>query len=256
MVSTILDSSKIESLRNLDLNLNCSTNQKCLISAAIFVINLEDLCYSIEILRDIVREGKIVISIVMRRVFKFKLSDWLSNQIGPITINLKTQLRKSFFPMLIFNEETACSTYPFQNDETIVWFPNNFLRNVARLPQKQTEGLNLPDFFIGIDVDLVPSPEFVAQMSNFIATNPQREMNLYLVVVFEAKNLEIISNIQNKKDLMKKYPDSVNIFHSWCDVCYNYYDYDRWLNLKSSEETPQVGYEVQYKLSFEPYFLG
>ena len=180
--------------------------------------------------------------------------------------------------MLIFNEETACSTYPFQNDETIVWFPNNFLRNVARLPQKQgsthrlvsapagsgawipaqkqTEGLNLPDFFIGIDVDLVPSPQFVAQLSNFVATKPQKEMNLYLVVVFEAQNEKVISNIKNKEDLMKNYPDSVNIFHSWCDVCYNYYDYDRWLNLKSSEKTPEVGYEVQYKLSFEPYFLA
>ena len=158
--------------------------------------------------------------------------------------------------MLIFNEETACSTYPFQNDETIVWFPNNFLRNVARLPQKQTEGLNLPDFFIGIDVDLVPSPQFVAQLSNFVVTKPQKEMNLYLVVVFEAQNEKVISNIKNKEDLMKNYPDSVNIFHSWCDVCYNYYDYDRWFNLKSSEETPEVSYEVQYKLSFEPYFLG
>ena len=158
--------------------------------------------------------------------------------------------------MLIFNEETACSTYSFQNDETIVWFPNNFLRNVARLPQKQTEGLNLPDFFIGIDVDLIPSPQFVAQLSNFVATKPQKEMNLYLVVVFEAQNEKVISNIKNKEDLMKNYPDSVNIFHSWCDVCYKYYDYDRWLNLKSSEETPEVGYEVQYKLSFEPYFLA
>ena len=99
--------------------------------------------------------------------------------------------------MLIFNEETACSTYPFQNDETIVWFPNNFLRNVARLPQKQTEGLNLPDFFIGIDVDLVPSPQFVAQLSNFVATKPQKEMNLYLVVVFEAQNEKVLSNIQS-----------------------------------------------------------
>ena len=77
MVSTILDSSKIESLRNLDLNLKCSTNQKCLISAAIFVINLEDLCYAIETLRDIVSGGNIVISIVIRRVFKMGLSDWL-----------------------------------------------------------------------------------------------------------------------------------------------------------------------------------
>ena len=73
MVSTILDSSKIESLRILHLNLKCSTNQQCLISAAIFVINLEDLCYSIETLREIVSERNIVISIVIRRVLKFGL---------------------------------------------------------------------------------------------------------------------------------------------------------------------------------------
>ena len=78
--------------------------------------------------------------------------------------------------MLIFNEENACSTYSFQNEEKIVWFPNNFLRNAARLPQKQSEiGLNLPDFFIGIDVDLVPSPQFVEDLSNFISTKPQKE---------------------------------------------------------------------------------
>ena len=157
--------------------------------------------------------------------------------------------------MLIFNEEIACSTYPFQNEEKIVWFPNNFLRNAARLPQKQME-FNLPDFFIGIDVDLVPSPQFVAHLSNFISTKPKQEMSLYLVIVFEAKNQKVISSIQDKKDLIKNYPNSVNIFHSWCDVCYNYYDYERWLNLKSFEEAPEVGYEVPYKLSFEPYFLG
>jgi len=228
MVSTILDSSKIESLRSLHSKLTCSISQKCFISAAIFVNNLEDLCYSIDALRDIVRGGNIVISIV---------------------------IRKSFFPMLIFNEESACSTYPYRYEEEIVWFPNNFLRNVARLPQKQTE-LNLPDFFIGIDVDLVPSPKFVENLSNFISTQAQRENDLYLIVVFEAKNQDVISSIQNKKDLVNKYPESVNIFHSWCDVCYNYYDYDRWLKLKFLEDLPEVGYEVQYKLSFEPYFLA
>ena len=81
-------------------------------------------------------------------------------------------------------------------------------------------------------------------------------MNLYLVIVFEAENQKVISSIKNKEDLIQNYPDSVNIFHSWCDVCYNYYDYEKWLNLKSTAEAPEVGYEVPYKLSFEPYFLG
>ena len=84
----------------------------------------------------------------------------------------------------------------------------------------------------------------------------QKEMNLYFVIVFEAKNQKVISSIRNKADLIQNYPDSVNIFHSWRDVCYNYYDYEKWLNLKSTAETPEVGYEVPYKLSFEPYFLG
>ena len=100
----------------------------------------------------------------------------IKSEINHKSNNLKTQLRKSFFPMLIFNEENACSTFPFQNEEKIVWFPNNFLRNAARLPQKQSEiGLNLPDFFIGIDVDLLPSPQFVEDLSNFISTKPQEE---------------------------------------------------------------------------------
>ena len=55
--------------------------------------------------------------------------------------------------------------------------------------------------------------------------------------------------------MKKNYPDSVNIFHSWCNVCYNFYDYEKWLNLVETTDT-KVGYEVQYKLSFEPYFLA
>ena len=98
MVSTILDSSKIESLRNLDLNLKCSTNQKCLISAAIFVINLEDLCYAIETLRDIVSGGNIVISIVIRRVFKLGLSDWL---LKGFSVRMVGNQRMHFFRISI-----------------------------------------------------------------------------------------------------------------------------------------------------------
>ena len=116
-----------------------------------------------------------------------------------MSINLKTNVRKSFFPMLIFNEETACSTYPMKYDEKIIWFPNNFLRNVARLPQKQTENVKIPDFFIGIDVDLVPSPRFTEQMTDFISKAPQKEKNLYLVVVFEAKNQDVIASIKDRE---------------------------------------------------------
>ena len=69
----MLDSSKIESLKTLDFKLNCSMNQKCLISAAIIISDLEDLCFSIGKLRDLAIEGNIIISIVVRRDFELRL---------------------------------------------------------------------------------------------------------------------------------------------------------------------------------------
>ena len=100
MVSTILDSSKIESLKTLHMNLSCSSSQKCLISAAIFVSNLEDLCYSIDTLRDIVRGGNIVISIVIRNVFW--TSDWFMH------------LRRSDWPFENVSKKKLFSNVDFQ----------------------------------------------------------------------------------------------------------------------------------------------
>ena len=68
------------------------------ISAAIFVINLEDLCYAIETLRDIVSGGNIVISIVIRRVFKLGLSDWL---LKGFSVRMVGNQRMHFFRISI-----------------------------------------------------------------------------------------------------------------------------------------------------------
>ena len=73
LVTTMLDSSKIESLKTLDFKLKCSMNQKCLISAAIIISDLEDLCYSIGKLRDLAIGRNIIISIVVRPNFKLRI---------------------------------------------------------------------------------------------------------------------------------------------------------------------------------------
>ena len=72
-------------------------------------------------------------------------------------------------------------------------------------------GSNLPDFFIGIDVDLVPSPDFVIQLSNFISTKPQKEKNLYSVIVFEAKDEEVISSIKGRVTYCSETVDVVTV---------------------------------------------
>ena len=73
LVTTMLDSSKIESLKSLDFKLKCPMNQKCLISAAIIISDLEDLCYSIGKLRDLAIGRNIIISIVVRRDLELRL---------------------------------------------------------------------------------------------------------------------------------------------------------------------------------------
>ena len=73
----MLDSSKIESLKSLQLKIKCQINKKCLISAAIIVSNQDDLCFSIGKLREIASGGNIAISLAIRRVFRFKLSNSL-----------------------------------------------------------------------------------------------------------------------------------------------------------------------------------
>ena len=130
MVSTILDSSKIDTLGNLHLNLKCSANQKCLISAAIFVINLEDLCYSIETLRDIVSEGNIVISIVIRRVFKLGFSDWSQ------TLFLKIPKNRIFEKLSIRTglKNEILNFFPRNFRKIDKWFMRNL--RMGSLPEK------------------------------------------------------------------------------------------------------------------------
>jgi len=117
---------------------------------------------------------------------------------------------------------------PYKLVEKIAWFPNNLLRNVARLPNN----IHLaPTYFIGIDVDLIPSLQFNKKISGFIDHLSFRHETVYLIPVFEAKNLSIIENINSKIDLMEAYKNgTVHIFHNWCTVCYNYYDYDKWFS--------------------------
>ncbi|CAG5112348.1 Oidioi.mRNA.OKI2018_I69.chr2.g6573.t1.cds [Oikopleura dioica] len=48
------------------------------------------------------------------------------------------------------------------------------------------------------------------------------------------------------------------MFHAWCtEWCYSFYNYEKWFEETSkNSEIARVGYEIKYKLSFEPYYIG
>ena len=129
-----------------------------------------------------------------------------------------------------FSEASLCNHLPFKLNQKINWFPNNLLRNVARLPNSIN---STPPYFIGIDVDLIPSIDFTNKISNFLErmSHNYEASKIYLIPVFESDSLSVIDNIWTKADLEQMYRNNyVNIFHSWCNVCYNYYDYDKWFS--------------------------
>ena len=144
--------------------------------------------------------------------------------------------------------EKCLTVYKKTEKSSSKWFPNNLLRNVAR----KIVG---PTWFFLIDVDLRPSPNLYGKLNDFVRSQNLNKMDLYLITVFETdmKNLEII---ENKNDLKENYDSGkVRIFHSWCDICYGFYDYSKFFSLPA-ENLLYAGYEVKYKLSFEPYYLG
>ena len=224
-ISTILDSSRIEYLKLLHWKLSEEeTGQLPLISAAIYAKNIADLCFIIDATRNI----PIVISLVIDR---------------------------SFFIHGYIDESVICSTFPYADtfDKTTVWFPNNLLRNVARLPNSADA---LPELFLSIDVDLIPSSRFLTKINAYLQNRQVPKDELLLIIVFETRELSAVKLIETKSELEAFYKNgTVQIFHQWCDVCYNFYDYPKWFKLADTEEV-YPGYAVNYRLSFEPYFLA
>jgi hypothetical protein len=131
------------------------------------------------------------------------------------------------------------------------WFPNNLLRNVAR---------NLTttcDYFLLIDIDLGISPGFVERLEIFLKNiSNTNSKDLLLVPVFEKESSTEINSFQ---DLEENYENGkVQMFHAWCtEWCYSFYNFPKWFDkTKQNPNRTEVGYEIKYKLSFEPYYLG
>lgn len=120
---------------------------------------------------------------------------------------------------------SQCAENSVVQTEFINWFPNNLLRNVAR----NVSEIGI-EWFVLLDVDLVPSGYLYQTLDAFVRRGNVSNLDIYLILVFEAR--EGVSNIDSKLELTNLFNiGEIKQFHSWCNVCYGYYDYKKWLSL-------------------------
>ena len=141
-------------------------------------------------------------------------------------------------------------------------YPNNLLRNVA-ISNAQTE------FVFVIDIDMLPSANlhrnFVDFAQRHYKTSPNRILEkdtAFVIPAFELQNGVPIP--KDKKSLLQlwKQREVRPFYYEMCWRCQKPTDYDAWRNLSASSTTSSlasalsIGYEVEWKDPWEPFYIG
>ena len=128
-------------------------------------------------------------------------------------------------------------------------YPNNLLRNVAT-SNAETE------YIFVIDIDMLPSSNLNGDFTDFAKqTRISDERTMFVVPAFELQNGLSVPN--NKKSLLQlwKRREVRPFYYEMCWRCQKPTDYDAWRNLSYSASL-SVGYEVEWKDPWEPFYIG
>ena len=136
-------------------------------------------------------------------------------------------------------------------------YPNNLLRNVA-ISNAQTE------YTFVVDIDMLPSSNLHRDFSDFIDRHYRTTHNkilekdtAFVIPTFELQNG--ISVPRDKKSLLQlwKQREVRPFYYEMCWRCQKPTDYDAWRNLShSSASALSIGYEVEWKDPWEPFYIG
>ena len=135
-------------------------------------------------------------------------------------------------------------------------YPNNLLRNVA-LESSMTE------FTMVIDIDMVPSNNLRQELVQFLHRSPEGQSSSQHPTVFIVPAFEIQREVtlpQKKEDLLKLWDLHLvrPFYFEACWKCQKYTDYESWKSLLKSHGDTEltVGYEVEWKDPWEPFYVG
>ncbi|XP_014289932.1 beta-1,4-glucuronyltransferase 1 isoform X1 [Halyomorpha halys] len=155
------------------------------------------------------------------------------------------------FPTLDVGNNSVGS---FQNYDSIMDYPNNLLRNVARRASHT-------EFIFTIDVDMVPSEnlrqEFLlfATKKGLFRKNRRYDKTVFVIPVFEAK--EAVSPPLNKPQLLSLIETGeVRPFYAQiCPKCQDLTNYEGWLNEPPGSEMATI-FDVLWKDPWEPFYIA
>lgn len=130
-------------------------------------------------------------------------------------------------------------------------YPNNLLRNVARLGAKT-------NFILTVDVDILPNPGLYTKMLHFFNERNSDEnlrQTAFVLPVFEVEESKFIP--ENKDQLTAAISSGTvrQFYVEACFRCQSPTDYNYWLTLESSISNLQVAYTVEYQSMWEPFVI-
>ena len=137
----------------------------------------------------------------------------------------------------------------FDKDQIV--YPHNVLRNVAR-------SAVYTEFFLLIDVDLLPSSGLRKNFVNFVTKNEKwddhEDSQVYIVPAFEmASNQEMPKSKADLTDLYSK--KQLRAFHTdTCENCHKPEKFEKWSSLPEGDLA--VGFEAEWSEHWEPFYFA
>nr|XP_033810318.1 beta-1,4-glucuronyltransferase 1 [Geotrypetes seraphini] len=134
---------------------------------------------------------------------------------------------------------------------TNISYPNNLLRNVARVAA-------MAHYVLVIDVDILPSeglrPAFLA-LATSRGKEHSGEQAVFVIPAFEIRHARKVPG--DKAELLQLYQvgEIRPFYEELCPRCQTPLNYSHWLNLPAKPSL-QVAYTMEWKDPWEPFYIG
>ena len=152
----------------------------------------------------------------------------------------------------------------FYGEQKDVLYPNNLLRNVARLNSHTSHILMM-------DIDLIPSNQLQGNFLNFLYqtlkhsnefvadwSSSKEEKTVFVLPTYEIAHKNIKKPPRTKRQLLVAIGIGTArpFYAAICRKCQMYTEYEKWQTLPVEGGELSIGYEVQWRDPWEPFYIA
>ncbi len=180
--------------------------------------------------------------------------------VFPLVTSLKTSPKLRPVDSVTCNNEVIQSSEKFVQSRNYAFakkikYPNNLLRNVAS-SHSRTE------YVFVIDIDMLPSSNLHSAFTHFAekhlsgkSRHVSGDRTVFVVPAFELQSgLSVPEDKKTLLDLWKR-REVRPFYYEMCWRCQKPTDFEGWRNLSRSAGL-SIGYEVEWKDPWEPFYIG